>query len=71
MMVVLPQKLEKKISQLKKIQGKGWDKKLEKAIDALLAENQAKAEIAKPVKNPLNKEEIDELVHSVRRKAKR
>lgn len=29
---------------------------------------QAKAELAKPVKNPLNKEEIDELVHSVRRR---
>jgi len=31
---------------------------------------QAKAEIAKPVKHPLSKEEIDELVHSVRSKAK-
>lgn len=31
---------------------------------------QAKAEIAKPVKNPLAKEEIDELVHSVRHKTR-
>lgn len=32
---------------------------------------QAKAEIAKPVKHPLTREEIDELVHGVRRKARR
>jgi hypothetical protein len=71
MMVLLPNELGKKISELKKAKGKRWDKELEKAIDALLTEEQAKAEIAKPVKNPLTKKEIDELVHSVRRKAKR
>ncbi|MDT7918966.1 MAG: hypothetical protein RQ868_00070 [Meiothermus sp.] len=39
MMVVLPRGLEKKISDLKKIKGKGWYKELERAIDIILAEN--------------------------------
>ncbi|ADH63616.1 hypothetical protein Mesil_1736 [Allomeiothermus silvanus DSM 9946] len=39
MTVVLPRGLEKKISDLKKIKGEGWDKELEKAIDAILAED--------------------------------
>lgn len=37
--MVLPRGLEKKISDLQKIKGKGWDKELERAIDAILAED--------------------------------
>ncbi|GIW32849.1 hypothetical protein [Meiothermus sp.] len=39
MTVVLPRGLEKKISDLQKIKDKGWDKEIEKAIDAILAED--------------------------------
>lgn len=38
-MLALPRGLEKKISDLKKIKGKGWDRELEKAIDIMLAES--------------------------------
>ncbi len=37
--MVLPRGLEKKISDLKKIKGKGWYRELERAIDIILAEN--------------------------------
>ncbi|MCX8088989.1 MAG: hypothetical protein ACK40N_08705 [Meiothermus ruber] len=38
-MLALPRGLEKKISDLKKIKGKGWDRELEKATDIMLAES--------------------------------
>lgn len=38
-MLALPRGLEKKIADLKKIKGKGWDRELEKAIDIMLAES--------------------------------
>lgn len=39
MVVLLPEKLGKKISDLKRAKGKGWEKELARAIDVILAED--------------------------------